>query len=135
MNISQMSLRRLRNAIHKNQVSFPSQVPVFDCQSRADIQWRLVELYFVRNWTCSDLAARYGVTMERTRQILTTWVRRAMVLGYLQEVPPLAALPVAAATMAAVAKSPAEAFDLPAALVAAAPAGVRLRAAAASSGA
>lgn len=66
---------------------FPSQVPVFACQSRADIQWRLVELYFVHNWSCVELGERYNVAMERIRQLLSQWVHRAAVLGDLQEIP------------------------------------------------
>ena len=85
--IEQLSLRRLRAAIQKDEISFPSQVPVFDRQSRADIQWRLVELYFVCNWSCADLGRRYGVSMERVRQLISQWVRRAAFLGYLQEIP------------------------------------------------
>jgi DNA-binding response OmpR family regulator len=81
-----LSLRRLRKAIQKGWISFPSQVPVFARESRPDIQWRLVGLYFVHNWSCSDLGRRYGVTMERVRQLLCAWVRRAAWLGYLQEI-------------------------------------------------
>jgi hypothetical protein len=88
MTIGEMSLRRLRLAIQNQEVSFPSQVPVFPCQSRAEIQWRLVELYFVRNWSCPDLGQRYDITMERVRQLISQWVRRATLLGYLQEIPP-----------------------------------------------
>lgn len=91
VNIAQISLRRLRTAIQNQAVSFPAQVPVFECQSRPDIQWRLVELYFVRNWSCPDLGKRYGVTMERARQLISQWVQRAVVLGYLQEIPAAAA--------------------------------------------
>ena len=87
MNIAQISLRRLRNAVQNHEVSFPAQVPIFECQSRCDIQWRLVQLYFVRNWSCPELGERYGVTMERARQLISQWVRRAVVLGYLQEIP------------------------------------------------
>ncbi|MBV8906336.1 MAG: hypothetical protein JOZ22_22080 [Acidobacteriia bacterium] len=85
--IEQLSLRRLRAAIQKDEISFPSQVPVFARQSRADIQWRLVELYFVCNWSCAALGRRYGVSMERARQLISQWVRRAVFLGYLQEIP------------------------------------------------
>jgi hypothetical protein len=103
VNIAQMSLRRLRAAIQHNEVSFPSQVPTFECQSRADIQWRLIELYFVRNWTCPELGRRYGVTMERVRQLVFSWVQRAIVLGYLQEIPaPAARLAGASASPEAV---------------------------------
>ena len=87
MNIAQTSLRRLRTAIQNHEVSFPAQVPIFSCQSRSDIQWRLVDLYFVRNWSCAQLGERYGVTMERARQLISQWVQRAIVLGYLQEIP------------------------------------------------
>jgi len=87
VNIAQISLRRLRAAIQNQEVSFPAQVPIFECQSRSDIQWRLVELYFVRNWSCPQLGERYGVTMERARQLISQWVQRAIVLGYLQEIP------------------------------------------------
>lgn len=77
----------MREAIHNNEVSFPSQVPRFDCQSRPEIQWRLAELYFIHNWTCPELGERYGVTMERVRQLIFNWVQRAIVVGYLQEIP------------------------------------------------
>jgi len=87
MEIAQMGLRRLRAAIQNQEISFPSQVPVFVCQSRSEIQWRLVGLYFIRNWSCTDLGQRYGVTMERVRQLISQWVQRAAVLGYLQEIP------------------------------------------------
>jgi hypothetical protein len=96
MDIRETSLRTLRKAIQNHEVSFPSQVPVFACQMRADIQWRLVELYFVRNWTCDALARRYGVTRGRAGQIIDSWVRRAATVGYLQEIPvAVAAVPTA----------------------------------------
>lgn len=87
LSIAQGGMRRLRAAIQKNEVSFPSQVPKFECQSRADLQWRLAELYFIHNWSCPDLGRRCGVTMERARQLIFNWVQRAIVLGYLQEIP------------------------------------------------
>lgn len=93
MNIARLSLRRLREAIQNHEVSFPSQVPTFACQSRADIQWRLVELYFVRNWSCLQIGERYGITLERVRQLISNWKQRAIVLGYLQEIPPASAAP------------------------------------------
>jgi hypothetical protein len=88
MDVARMNLRRLRRAIQNNQVSFPSQVPAFQRESRADIQWRAVNLYFVRNWSCEQLGIRYGLTRRRTCQILTHWVRRAAESGYLQAIPP-----------------------------------------------
>lgn len=86
MDIDRMTLRRLRKAIQENEVSFPAQVPIFPKQSRADIQWKLVELYFVRNWSPGGIAQRYRMTGERVRQVISQWVRRAATLGYLQEV-------------------------------------------------
>lgn len=85
--IHQMRLRDLRAAVQGNRISFPSQVPVFERQSRADVQWRIAGLYFVRNWSCNLLAERYGVTAGRIRQLLSQWTKRAAALGYLQEIP------------------------------------------------
>ena len=51
----------------------------------------MVELYFVHNWSCGRLGERYGVAMERIRQLISQWVRRAAAVGYLQEIPPPAA--------------------------------------------
>ncbi len=87
MNINEMSLRRLRRAIQTQKVSFPSQAPVFVRQMRADIQWKVVLLYFIRNWSCAELGRRYGITRSRSGQIISAWVHRAIALGYLQEVP------------------------------------------------
>jgi hypothetical protein len=84
--VEQMSLRRLRRAIQDNEVSFPAPVPIFPKQSRADIQWKLVELYFVHNWSPAGIGERYQMTSERVRQVISQWVRRAAVLGYLQEI-------------------------------------------------
>jgi hypothetical protein len=83
-----MRLSRLRRAIHRNRVCFPEAVPVFANQPRVDVQWRIVELYFVRGWSCRQLADRYGVCASRIRQLLHRWVDRATTLGYLQEIPP-----------------------------------------------
>ena len=99
MSVVGMNISRLREAIQSHRMSFPSQVPIFECQYRADIQWRVVELYFIRGWSCSELGRRYGVNHSRIRQILRTWVQRAVLLGYLQEIPgasPVADLSVAA---------------------------------------
>jgi len=85
--ITEMRLRDLRAAVQGNRISFPSQIPLFARQSRADVQWRVAGLYFVQNWSCADLAKRYGVTTGRIRQLLSQWAKRAAVLGYLQEIP------------------------------------------------
>ena len=81
-----MSLRRLRKAIQENDISFPVPVPIFPKQSRADIQWKLVELYFVCNWSPARIGERYQMTSERVRQVISQWVPRAAVLSYLQKV-------------------------------------------------
>lgn len=77
----------LRAAIRTNRVSFPVPVPVFARQYRADVQWRLVELYLIHGWSPVRLAERYKISCTRVRQSVRSWVRRAKTLGYLQPVP------------------------------------------------
>ncbi len=77
----------LRKAIRSNRVSFPAQVPIFACQHRVEIQWRLVALYFVQGWSAVRIARRYKVSSRRVQQLLRQWVSRARTLGYLQEIP------------------------------------------------
>jgi hypothetical protein len=86
--VEKLTNQAIRTAIWSNQMSFPSQVPVFEKQSRPDIQWRVVQLYFVRRWSFRHLAARYGVSPQRIMQIISNWRVRAMALGYIQEIPP-----------------------------------------------
>lgn len=76
----------LRDAIRANRVSFPVPVPVFPSQYRADVQWRLAELYLVHGWSPGRLAERYNISGTRVRQSVRSWVRRARTLGYLQPV-------------------------------------------------
>ena len=77
----------LREAIKANRVSFPTPVPIFPTQFRPDIQWRMVELYFIRGWSSRRLSERYGVTARRIQQSLQHWVGRAVARGYLQAIP------------------------------------------------
>ena len=84
--IAQLRINALRSAIQTNKVSFPAQTPCFN-QSRADIQWRLVQLYFVRGWNCIQLGRRYNLTRQRIEQLLAQWVDCASTLGYMQEIP------------------------------------------------
>jgi len=86
-NIHVMSLNRLREAIRSNSISFPAQVPVFEKHDRPDLQQKLVQLYFVLGWSCMDIAARYGLIRQRVQQILNTWKRRAVDMGYVQHIP------------------------------------------------
>jgi hypothetical protein len=85
--INLLSLPRLRAAIRSNRVSFPSQVPTFAKHDRPDLQRKVVQLYFVLGWSCSDIGARYGLIRQRVQQILSTWKRRATEMGYVQHIP------------------------------------------------
>jgi DNA-binding winged helix-turn-helix (wHTH) protein len=82
------TLEQLRAAIQKGEVVFPSPAPRFRCQCRPEIQWRVAELYLIHGWTCSRLAARYGVTRGRIWWFVRSWIDRALALGYLQDIPP-----------------------------------------------
>lgn len=82
-------LPRVRKAIQNGQISFPSQLPVLANQTRGDIQWRLVGLYFVRGWSCPALGRRYGLSRERIEQLIHEWINWARFLGYLQPIPPV----------------------------------------------
>jgi hypothetical protein len=87
-NLGEMRIGKLRQAIHRNQVSFPSQVPTFPKHDRPDLQSKLVQLYFVFGWSAQRIAERYGLSRSRAQQILNTWRRRAVEAGYVQAVPP-----------------------------------------------
>ncbi len=78
--------RELRQAVQDNSVTFPSQVPVFERQSRKDLQHKIVVLYFVRGLTMHHIASRYGLGRQRTGQILTAWRSRAIKEGYVQAI-------------------------------------------------
>lgn len=78
---------QLRLAIRSNLVTFPSQIPVFERHDRPDLQRRIVQLYFVFGWSCTTIAARYGMVRQRIGQVLNTWKRRAIETGYLQVIP------------------------------------------------
>jgi hypothetical protein len=81
------SLNELRRKIRQNRVSFPSQVPTFLKHDRPDLQRKAVQLYFLFGWSCSRIARRLGILRQRVQQILSTWKRRAIQLGYIQEIP------------------------------------------------
>jgi hypothetical protein len=90
--IEALSLDALRKAVRENRVSFPAQVPVFEKHDRADLQRKLVQLYFAFGWSCSAIGKRYGLLRQRVQQILNAWKRRAVQLGYIQDIPPVEAL-------------------------------------------
>jgi len=86
--IEDISLNELRRRVRQNRVSFPSQVPTFPKHDRPDVQRKAVQLYFLFGWSCSRIAQRHGLLRQRVQQILSTWKRRAIQMGYIQEIPP-----------------------------------------------
>jgi hypothetical protein len=83
-----MRVDKLRVAIRNNQVSFPSQIPIFPKHTRPDLQRQLVQLYYVLGWSRPRIRARYGLGAQGFQQILGTWTKRAIELGYIQLIPP-----------------------------------------------
>ncbi len=81
------NLTLIRDQVRSRRISFPAQVPVFARLHRPDVQWRIVVLYFVRGWSSTRIALRYGITRERVRQILRQWTARARTNGYMDFVP------------------------------------------------
>lgn len=88
LKIEEFSLNELRKKIRQNRVSFPSQVPTFAKHDRPDVQRKAVQLYFLFGWSCKRIAERHGLLRQRVQQILSTWKRRAIQMGYIQEIPP-----------------------------------------------
>jgi hypothetical protein len=86
--IERLTLNELRRRVRQNRVSFPSQVPTFEKHDRPDVQRKAVQLYFLFGWSCSRIAQRLGLLRQRVQQILSTWKRRAIQMGYIQEIPP-----------------------------------------------
>jgi hypothetical protein len=90
--IEELTLAELRRKIRRNRASFPSQVPTFPKHDRPDLQRKLVQLYFLFGWSCNRIALRHGILRQRVQQILSTWKRRAIQMGYIQDIP--AAIPL-----------------------------------------
>jgi len=88
LNLNQLKLDQLQEAIRTNQVSFPSQVPVFIKHADGKLQCRVVLLYFVLGWSCDKIAKRYGFTRQHIWQTVSEWRRHAVALGYVQAIPP-----------------------------------------------
>ena len=86
--LKDLSLYQLRQAIRVNTVTFPSPVPTFERHDRPDLQWRIAQLYFVSGWSSDGIAKRFGILRQRACQILNTWKRRAVEMGYIQCIPP-----------------------------------------------
>lgn len=121
LNLNKLRLDQIQEAIRANQVTFPSQVPVFIKHSQGKQQCHIVLLYFVRGWSCDRIAQRYEVTRQHIWQIVSEWRRHAVSLGYLQVIPPPEALtPLRVATASYPLFRPVQAPD-PAMVPAAAP--------------
>jgi hypothetical protein len=78
----------LRRAVRRNIVSFPSQIQAFLRRPAADMQCRVVLLFFVRGWTSIQIAMRFNVPKHVIRGILNDWSVRALALGYIQVIDP-----------------------------------------------
>jgi hypothetical protein len=74
----------LRRAVRANIVSFPSQIPIFPKRPQAEMQWRMVLLFFVRGWSAANIAERFHVPNHRVWSLLNAWSVRAMALGHVQ---------------------------------------------------
>jgi DNA-binding transcriptional regulator LsrR (DeoR family) len=74
--------------VRQNRISFPSQLPTFSKHDRPDVQRKAAQLYFLFGWSCARIAQRYALPRQRVQQILSTWKRRAVQMGYIQEIPP-----------------------------------------------
>jgi hypothetical protein len=74
--------------VRQNRISFPSQLPTFAKHDRPDVQRKAAQLYFLFGWSCGRIAQRYALPRQRIQQILSTWKRRAIQMGYIQEIPP-----------------------------------------------
>jgi hypothetical protein len=98
--LTSLRVDQLRAAVRANLVSFPSPVPTFERHDRPDLQWKIVQLYFMLGWGYETIAVRYGLVHQRVAQILKTWKRRAIETGYIQHIPPFETLPMSAASAA-----------------------------------
>ena len=78
----------LRRALRGNIVSFPTRIPILLKQPQADMQWRMVLLFFVRGWSSASIAGRFGVPKHRIRRSLNEWSFRALALGHVQIIDP-----------------------------------------------
>jgi hypothetical protein len=78
----------LRRAVRGNLVSFPSQIVAFLKSPPADMQCRVVLLFFVHGWSSIDIAARFDVPKHLVWGILNDWSVRALALGCIQVIDP-----------------------------------------------
>jgi hypothetical protein len=67
LELEQASIGILRKAIHSNRASFPCQVPTFTRFDRPNLEGRIVQLYFVSGWTCSDIGEAWAEPRASSR--------------------------------------------------------------------
>jgi hypothetical protein len=84
----------LRTAITRNLVSFPSQIRPFANRTVADLQVRIVLLYFVRGWSVRRIGDRYNLRKEVVHHLLAQWRIRAIESGYIKEIEPDVLTPI-----------------------------------------
>jgi hypothetical protein len=89
MELDSIRLDVLQGAVRANQVSFPSQVPVFVRHAPPGLQCRVVQLYFIHGWSCGKIAKRYGYVRNYIWGVVNEWKRHAVSLGYIQVIPPM----------------------------------------------
>jgi hypothetical protein len=95
MELDSVRLDILQSAVRANEVSFPSQVPVFVRHAPPDLQCRVVQLYFIHGWSCGKIAKRYGFVRNYIWGVVNEWRRHAVSLGYIQVIPPMPLFPAA----------------------------------------
>jgi len=76
----------LRTAITRNLVSFPSQIRPFAKRAVADLQVRIVQLYFIHGWSVRRIGDRYNLRKDVVHQLLAQWRIRAIESGCIQEI-------------------------------------------------
>ena len=78
----------LRRALRGNLVSFPARIPILLKEPPADMQWRLVLLFYVRGWSWADIAVRFNVPKHQIKERLNEWSARALARGHIQIIDP-----------------------------------------------
>ena len=89
MDISLIGNSAMREAIQRNLVSFPSQLPALMRERPGyHTHERIACLYFSRGWALRDICSRYGVSKALAHRMLSEWRIRAVAAGYIQDIHP-----------------------------------------------
>jgi hypothetical protein len=78
----------LRAAVRNNLVTFPSQTAWFRGGADGDVNWRIVQLYFVSGWPIQRICQRYQLAKSTVYCVLNKWRRRAIAAGLVQQIQP-----------------------------------------------